>query len=29
VIPLAEPADADAWSAHLAEAAEVLLPLQT
>ena len=28
VIPLAEPADADAWAAHLCEAAEVLLPLE-
>lgn len=29
VLPLDEPGDADAWSAHLAEAAEVLLPLET
>jgi probable F420-dependent oxidoreductase len=28
VIPLAEPTDADAWAAHLGEAAEVLLPLE-
>jgi len=29
VLPLAEPADADAWVEHLAEAADVLLPLET
>ena len=29
VLPLAEPENADAWVAHLAEAAEVLLPIQT
>ncbi len=29
VLPLAEPADADAWVEHLTEAAEVLLPLET
>jgi len=29
VIPLDEPANGDDWSAHLAEAAEALLPLQT
>jgi hypothetical protein len=28
VIPLAEPADAGAWTAHLGEAAEALLPLE-
>ncbi len=28
VLPVHEPGDADAWSAHLAEAAEVLLPLE-
>jgi alkanesulfonate monooxygenase SsuD/methylene tetrahydromethanopterin reductase-like flavin-dependent oxidoreductase (luciferase family) len=28
VIPLVEPTDADAWAAHLGEAAEVLLPLE-
>ncbi len=28
VIPLAEPADAGAWAAHLGEAAEALLPLE-
>ena len=29
VLPLAEPENADAWVAHLAEAAEVLLPIET
>ena len=29
VLPLAEPENADAWVAHLAEAAEVLLPIGT
>ncbi len=29
VLPLAEPENADAWVAHLAEAADVLLPLET
>jgi probable F420-dependent oxidoreductase len=29
VLPLVEPADADAWVQHLAEAADVLLPLET
>ena len=29
VLPLVEPASAVAWTDHLAEAAEVLLPLQT
>lgn len=29
VLPLAEPADADAWVEHLTEAADVLLPLET
>ena len=29
VLPLAEPADAGAWVEHLAEAADVLLPLET
>jgi hypothetical protein len=29
VLPLVEPGDPDAWVEHLAEAAEVLLPLET
>ena len=29
VLPLAEPENADAWVAHLAEAAEVLLPIES
>ena len=29
VLPLAEPENADAWVAHLAEAAEVLIPIET
>ena len=29
VLPFGEPADADAWSAHLTEAATVLMPKQT
>jgi probable F420-dependent oxidoreductase len=29
VLPLSEPGDADAWTTHLAEAADVLLPLET
>ena len=28
VVPIVEPGDADAWSTHLAEAAEALLPLE-
>ena len=29
VLPIAEPADGDAWDAHLADAADALLPLET